>query len=249
MPHFPLTLCDQNHGERIVYIEQAPLKNGFVAGPDRYAQERAGRSFKHGIYEIGVHRHRNSEASGYAVYALVKLGTDIVGYSDGHLINLKRYADPDEFVFDMDGIDQMTFDAAEAIKALGHAYWWTRDHLFISSHTEVLAPHRQRGLGGAAKNACIDLCRNGNRTIDLLLQPFALGYESVAAKDANGRPVISIDQREAKTAEITAFWLRRFPYLSALPRGGPDKDRRFFLGRVPAIARLHRPGAAIACAG
>ena len=140
-------------------------------------------------------------------------------------------ADPDDFILAMDGISQTTYDAAEAIAALGPEHWLMRDLLVFLDTAEVAPAFRGHGIGRTLAEAIVDATKKSGLALDVLLQPYPLAIKSVERAEAGSRRIATRLERKQEMERITQLWLRVFPFVSFLSEGGLEGDRRYYLGR------------------
>lgn len=215
------------------YIEVTSNRRGFYC--DSYlVRGRLVCQRSLGTWRISAYKTPLAEADGHYIIAIAHDERKMIGYSTGLLVDLLRFGVVEQFVDDMDTVDQGAYDGAEALRVIGPPFWRRRDLLFISELTEVLPAYRRRGLAFEMKRVSLEIGKCGRRAIDMLLQPFPLCLELVSESTVvGGKRLVGRDEFDRRQAEIMHYWLRRFPFLRPLPLGGFNKDRAFHLGRLP----------------
>ncbi len=187
-----------------------------------------------GEYRLRRYHHRPSDSPKVlSVCVSARIDGNVVGYLDAYVLDLRRYTSTDGVILAMDAISQTTYDAAEAIDAMGARYWRNRGILCFLDTAEVAMPHRRRGVARAMVSMALDSARSKNGPVDVLVQPFPLAMETVVEDELNGRSVISREEWDAETSRVVSFWQKMFPFLVPSVPGGLQGDRMYYFGRYP----------------
>jgi len=209
--------------------------------PKEYCREIDARAYgspirkvQSGDLDIIVHRKPSGTRQVRPLVARAMAGKELIGFASGYAADLDRFDDPYDFVAAMDGFDQTTYDASEAIAGLGEDFWFNRDLFLFLDKAEVRPTHRQRGVGRALVEAIVAAASKEDRILDLLLQPYPDAITSVAPDEVNGRRRASAAQRRIEHQKTTRIWLKVFPFLKPIGKGGLENEREYFLGTVPA---------------
>lgn len=215
---------------REVWVWRSPEE--FCENRDAEANGRLLLKGRSGGIDITVRRKPSDGRRVHALVARAMAQNELVGFATGYAADLNRFDDPYDFVGVMDGFDQTTYDAAEAIAALGEDFWWSRDLFLFFDKAEVKPAYRQRGIGRALVEAIVTASSKKNRRLALLLQPYPDAITHVPSNKINGRRRATAEERRVELEKTTQIWLRVFPFLRPIGKGGLENEREYFLGTV-----------------